>query len=127
MVTKGVICVCVCVEISMSTANSPGLFTRLSEGSDTLARSLFSLFLSLSPARILLTSSSGCLTLSFFRSSPPPSARFFFFFSLLVLDLFPAGAPSAGEARAVEAGGRVGPEIRALEMLVAEGSRWTPT
>lgn len=46
MVTKGVICVCVCVEISMSTANSPGLFTRLSEGSDTLARSLFSLSLS---------------------------------------------------------------------------------
>lgn len=40
------LCVCVCVEISMSTANSPGLFTRLSEGSDTLARSLFSLFLS---------------------------------------------------------------------------------
>lgn len=95
-----------CVKISMSanrrwgTANSPGLFTQLSEGSDTPAHRFLSL------THVLLTGSSKCLTFSFsFFPSP-----FSFSFTFLT---FAVSSPSAGKT-VVE--GSV--EIRALEMLV---------
>lgn len=76
-----VICVClhVCLKISMSasrrgsTANSPGLFTKLSEGSDMLASRRL-----LSRTHVLLTRSSRCLTFSFSSTLPLTHTLFLF-------------------------------------------------